>query len=131
MELLLDTHTFIWALTDDKRLPKNIKDLISDENNIIFISAASLWEIEIKHIKNPSVMPYNSEELFSYINYSGYDLLPMNFEYTFFLNDVLSQGIHNDPFDHFLLASALKEKMTLITHDSNIAKYKGVKIISY
>ncbi len=48
MNILLDTHILLWALTRDQRLPQQAIDLITDENNKIYYSIASIWEVEIK-----------------------------------------------------------------------------------
>jgi PIN domain nuclease of toxin-antitoxin system len=51
MNLLLDTHIALWAVTDDARLPTKARDLIVDPDNDVWVSAASVWEIAIKHAK--------------------------------------------------------------------------------
>jgi PIN domain nuclease of toxin-antitoxin system len=49
MNLLLDTHIFLWFVNDDPRLSDRLKDLIENEDNIIYVSVASIWEMSIKH----------------------------------------------------------------------------------
>ena len=53
MKILLDTHVLIWTLQDSPMLPFNIREAIVDENNEIYVSVLSLWEIAIKHKKIP------------------------------------------------------------------------------
>ena len=54
MKFLLDTHILIWSLQDSKYLPAQIRDLINETDNEIYISAASIWEIAIKSsLKHP------------------------------------------------------------------------------
>lgn len=131
MDVLLDTCTLIWALTDDPRLSKKARDIIGNYDNHIFVSDISLWEIEIKHIKNPSAMLFGSKKVINYIDLSGFDCLPLRCEHLFELSFVHQQGIHNDPFDNYLLAMAKSENMTLLTHDEKVSAYKGIKTIKY
>lgn len=131
MELLIDTCTFLFALFDDRRLPENIKETISDPNNDVFVSIASLWEIAIKNSKRPETMPYSAEEICGLMSKMDYSFLPIHYTHFFALKDIIHQQIHSDPFDHLLLATAKSEGFQLITCDSNMQKYEGLKIISY
>ena len=131
MEVLLDTCTLLWAINDQDKIPENIKEIINDYDNDIFVSTASLWEIEIKHLKNSELMPYDSVSVFNAIIESDFKLINVRDEYVMELGNIVKQRIHNDPFDHLLLAMAKEEKMTLITHDEFISQYKGIDIINF
>ena len=128
MKLLLDTHVLLWSLFSPEKLTDGAKAMIMDRANTIAVSVASLWEIEIKHRKRPETMPYSSALLEMAIDAAGYDLLPIKGAHIDCLEAFISQEIHNDPFDHLLLATAKVEQMTLLTHDSNIALYKNALI---
>lgn len=67
MNLLLDTHMLIWTFLDSEKLPTFVRNLIADYQNIIYFSMASMWEVEIKHIKNPVQMPYGAELYMNYV----------------------------------------------------------------
>ena len=129
MELLLDTNILLWALFDDDHLSKEFKNLISDEANDIYVSMASLWEIEIKHCKNPTLMPYSIKDVFNVImGGTDFILLGIKPEYLFSLNKEICSGIHNDPFDHVLLATAAVEKVKLLTSDHVLKDYNNLGI---
>ena len=64
MELLLDTCTLLWMIGGDKNLPKKIVEMIEDDNNTVYISVSSLWEVEIKHQKSKQLMPIDTFDKF-------------------------------------------------------------------
>lgn len=131
MRYLLDTCTLLWALNDVGNLPKNIQKIINDYDNEIWVSDASIWEIEIKHQKNSELMPYTGLKVYNVLLISGFKSIDIRVEQIFQLGDIIKQNIHNDPFDHLILATAKDEKMTLITHDSLLSKYEGINVITY
>ena len=131
MDILLDTHTFIWAAFDSKKLPDHINEIISNPENLIYVSIASLWEIEIKHLKRPNQMPWGASDFTKVLCLSDVNIMPLRYVHLFSLEKVVNQNIHNDPFDHLLLATAIDEQMTFITKDSKNKEYKGAKVISY
>ncbi len=75
MNILLDTHIVLWALSDDPALPVKAKELIEDSNNNIFYSIISLWEIELKHIAHPDKLKVSAREIGEYCRESGFSLL--------------------------------------------------------
>ena len=62
MRLLLDTHVALWALTDDKKPGKQARDLLMDPANEVYFSAATIWEIAIKHALARKDMPVSAME---------------------------------------------------------------------
>lgn len=132
MELLLDTCTLLWALFDNKRISKEVGELLEDINNDIYVSAASLWEIAIKNSRRPDSMPYSLDEIFNVIsNYTDFIILPIKPAHLFALKNVIKQGIHQDPFDHIMIATSQVENVRLVTCDTNILRYQGVELIPY
>lgn len=124
MKLLLDTHIALWALIDDARLPKPAAELISDADNIVAVSAASIWEISLKHALGrggPNAMPISGREAMTYFAEAGYDLLPISPEHAAAVQTL--PALHADPFDRMLVAQALAEPMRLLTHDAALAAY--------
>lgn len=115
---LLDTHIFIWAMEESKRLPKDIKSKISDPNNKVFISVATAWEIIIKRMKNKLKAP---KDIPGGIKTAGFRVLPI--EITHVLGVEGLPLYHQDPFDRILIAQAKIEKLTLITSDKKFKKY--------
>ena len=131
MRFLLDTHTLIWALFNPDKLPVEIQLSISNLRNEIYVSTASLWEIEIKNHKRPLTMPYNCALIETAISNAGYNILPIDSQDIKNLGFIAQQNIHNDPFDHLLLSTAKSRDLSLITHDDMISKYKDVQLKIY
>ncbi len=126
MNLLLDTHVALWAITDDSRLSKKAKQLISEPRSHVWISAASIWEIAIKHSLGRGDMPVSSQQALDYFKQAGYEILAIEAEHT--INTETLPNYHQDPFDRLLVAQALTEPMHLMTHDENVAKYSDLII---
>lgn len=118
MNLLLDTHTLIWALENSPKLCKAAKDAIIDGRNIVFVSAATVWEISIKRTLGKLEAPDN---ILNEIDIHRFTLLDM----TALHADAAGRlpNIHADPFDRMLIAQAQLENMVLITRDQHIPKY--------
>lgn len=123
MNLLLDTHTLIWALENHPALSGNARDAIIDGHNMVFVSSASAWEISIKKTMGKLKAPDNLAEE---IKFHRFTPLNMNFDHAKLAGEL--PDIHKDPFDRMLIAQAIIEKLTLVTRDSKIAKY-NVKLL--
>ena len=119
--LLLDTHTFAWTANNGPRIHPNIKALIADPANEVFISAASAWEIAIKNVlgrQTDLVLPDTPARLTAAFNFTE---LPVTFEHA--EQAALLPLIHADPFDRMLVAQAKVENLTLVTVDPEILRY--------
>ena len=121
MNLLLDTHVALWAITDDPKLTDNARELIQSPRTIVWISAVSLWEISIKHSLGKADMPVSGQDALNYFRQAGYRLLAIEPEHAVAIENM--QPIHHDPFDRLLVAQALLEPMRLMTHDATVARY--------
>lgn len=121
MKLLIDTHIALWAITDDSRLPRQARDLIASAANDIYVSAASIWEISIKHGLGRGNMPVSGDEALAYFQEAGYRMLPISAEHAAAVETL--PPIHADPFDRILAAQARYEPMHLVTHDSIMSGY--------
>ena len=124
MRLQLDTHVALWAVVADPRLSANARDLILDPGNIIHVSAASVWEIAIKHSLargGPNDMPLSGQAALGYFEAAGYVLLPISPGHAAGVEAL--PLLHSDPFDRLLIAQALAEPLRLVTHDQTIARY--------
>jgi PIN domain nuclease of toxin-antitoxin system len=121
MKVLLDTHVLLWALADSDLLSPKARRIIADEGNECLFSPVSLVEIAIKHRKHPKDMPLSAEDTRAALLASGYRELP------FSATDALPMdGLephHSDPFDRMLIAQAMAESCTLLSHDDAVAKY--------
>lgn len=131
MELLLDTCSLLWALFDDKKLPESVREMLKNIDTDVYVSSASLWEIAIKNTKHPDLMPYSLDDVYNVIiNYTDYIILPIRPNHLLVLDEIIKQNIHQDPFDHIIMATSQVENLPLITSDSNIKHYQGIKILS-
>jgi len=126
LNLLLDTHVALWAITDSPRLPQSARDLILSPKSTVWVSAASIWEIAIKHALGRGDMPVSSRDAARYFTESGYRLLPIEPEHAVAVEALPPH--HQDPFDRLLVAQALVEPMRLVTHDRLVALYSDTII---
>ena len=126
MNLLLDTHILIWALTEDERLSEKARQLILDPDNVIYYSAASIWEISIKHAAHPDEIGFSGKELSSYCQEAGFLQLEIRDRHIYALETLVrpkEAPPHKDPFDRILIAQAKAENMSFLTHDALIPGY--------
>lgn len=126
MNLLLDTHVALWAITDSPRLPQKARELIQCPKTTIWISAASVWEIAIKHTLGRGDMPVSGQDVKRYFRESGYRFLAIEARHAVAVEDLATH--HQDPFDRILIAQALVEPMRLMTHDPMVALYSDTII---
>ena len=133
MKALLDTHIILWALTNDSRLPLKVKEIISQCDNEIWYSTASVWEVTVKHMNHPEHMTISGRELSKYCQMAGYRMLPIQDRHVYMLETlqrVEGAPIHKDPFDRIMIAQAKAEGMKFITHDLLLPDYLEECIIS-
>lgn len=123
MEFLLDTCTLIWSLEDNSCLLPETREQISDSSNQVFVSAVSVWEIEIKRKKGQLKTPDNLIQAIIDIQFSFLSITEHHAVKAASLPDY-----HKDPFDRLLIAQAMLEKMVVITSDTQFIKY-GVAIL--
>lgn len=126
MNLLLDTHVALWAITDNSKLSQKARDLIQSPKATIWISAASVWEIAIKYSLGRGDIPVSSQDAVSYFRESGYRFLAVEAEHAMAVGGLAAH--HQDPFDRILVAQALIEPMRLMTHDPIVALYSDTII---
>ncbi len=121
MNLLLDTHVALWAITDSPKLPTAARDLMLAQTSTIFVSSASVWEIGIKYSLQRGDMPVSGKTALHYFREAGYRILPIEAEHAVAVEALPLH--HQDPFDRLLVAQALTEPLRLITHDRQVARY--------
>jgi PIN domain nuclease of toxin-antitoxin system len=122
MNILLDTHAFLWLASNDSRLTEAGKALILDQQNNLFLSAISVWEISVKHqigklkLKRPpsEFIPQAREDL-------GVQELPLQEAACLFLPQL--PEIHKDPFDRMLMCQAIEHGLVLFTDSAEMKKY--------
>lgn len=128
MKILLDTHILLWAAGDPSRLSADLHDMLESLDNELFFSAASLWEITIKHSLGRSDFKVDARVLRRGLIDNAYTELTINSEHAVTVGSLPS--IHKDPFDRILIAQATVEGITLVTSDSIVSKYPGpIKLV--
>lgn len=126
MNLLLDTHTFIWFINGDTSLPAKVRNEIKNIDNTCFISIASLWEIAIKSSLHKLELKADFNQIASFLVDNDIEILPIAFEH---LQKLLKLKYHHrDPFDRIIIAQGATAKLTILTKDENFKKYR-VKIL--
>lgn len=118
--ILLDTHTLLWFLGDDEKLPSGIRELIENDTDV-FVSIASFWEIAIKNSIGKLPLYCTVTEMMDACFQRGIRLLQIKAEHLELLKDL--PKIHGDPFDRLLICQAKTENLLFITKDENIPKY--------
>lgn len=133
MKILLDTHIAIWAVLDSEELPDEARAMILDEDNEIYYSAASVWEITIKHMTHPETFLYSGKHLAKGGEANGFVSLPIFNKHSAELETLArpkDAPPHKDPFERILLAQAKSEGMKFMTHDTLISFYNESFIFS-
>lgn len=122
MKLLLDTNVLIWWLGGDDRLTSGLLDDLEDESNEVLVSAASVWEIEIKRARHSLEPP---DDLLKTLSSQRVELVPVT------AADATIAGRlplhHRDPFDRMIVAQTAGSGAILVTSDGDLAQY-GVPV---
>ena len=118
MNLLLDTHVVLWAFADPDRLSPKVRAAIVDPRNVVAVSAATVWEIEIKRQLGKLVAPDGFASLCSE---RGFDELPITFAHAQVAGALPRH--HDDPFDRMLIAQAMVDGLDLVTADVAFRQY--------
>lgn len=118
MLLLLDTHAFLWWNADDAALGPVARSAIADGDNIVFVSAATAWEIATKRASGKLAA---SGDIAEWMRKNGFDEIAIEVEHAVLAAELPQH--HADPFDRLLVAQATIEELTLVTSDPEVAKY--------
>lgn len=131
MNILIDTDILLWALNDDEKLSKKAREIILDNDNIIYYSPISIWEIELKHSIHKDEMPYGGNKVYEYAEKGGYIECPLFSKQVMNLEEAnkLNGKEHKDPFDNMLLSQALTNNFYFLTHDKLFSKNNYKRII--
>ena len=123
MNILLDTHTFLWFVDDNPRLSEPARILIESDNSQPFISMASLWEMAIK-ISLGKLQLKQPYEIFvpQQLTSNGIGVLNLSIEHTTAIATLPFH--HRDPFDRLIIAQAQIENMPLVSVDPAFDAYK-------
>lgn len=118
MRLLLDTHAFLWWVSDFRQIAESARQAIANPDSEVFVSAVSGWEIAIKKAKGRLVAPDN---LAAVVEEKRLAHLPLTFDHA--ERAATLPPHHSDPFDRMLIAQALAEGLIMVTRDLHIPLY--------
>ncbi len=123
MMILLDTHAFLWWITDDQRLSNHAREIISNGDNELFLSAASGWEITIKVQIGRLNLPDEPKRFIPEQRKLNFiQSLPIQMSHALHVSTL--PDYHRDPFDRLLVAQAQLEGMPILSADPQIAHYQ-------
>lgn len=124
MKYLIDTHILLWWRYEISKLSQQIRDILESDESEVYISYATIWELEIKAsigklqiIGSDTIEQIIQEE----VKENDFELLPIYQKHLHTIGSL--EDHHKDPFDRMLIAQAIVEKMTLISYDTNVHKY--------
>lgn len=123
MKLLLDTHILLWAAGEPECLSHAARTFLLDTQHRLHFSAASLWEITIKHLLGRADFKVDARLLRRGLLDNGYHELAISSDHAILAASL--PPLHKDPFDRILLAQAMHEGMLLLTADTILAQYEG------
>jgi len=118
MDLLLDSHVFLWWDSNDRRLVASAREAIAHPDNRVFVRAATIWEVALKRALGKLDF---SGVLSAAVEANGFDGLPIDAEHAERAASLPPH--HRDPFDRMLIAQSLLGRYTIITHDRAFAPY--------
>jgi PIN domain nuclease of toxin-antitoxin system len=121
MNLLLDTHAFIWFVEGSSELSSKAKTAILDESNVKYVSIVSLWEMSIKVAQGKLNLRSPFETVLDDIYNNGFKLYDITFDHI--LKNTNLEWHHRDPFDRLLISQAIVDDFTVATKDENFPSY--------
>ena len=122
--LLLDTHVFLWWLSDSAKLKKDAKTAIADASVLVHVSAVSIWEIAIK--AQLGRLDPGTDRIDQEIVANHFIELPISAHHPFVAGNLPPH--YSDPLDRMLIAQARVEDLVLVTHDKIFSAY-GVNLL--
>ena len=124
---LIDTHVFLWWITDSQEITQRVRAIIENEDNEILLSAASGWEIAIKTRLGRLRLPKKPDAfVLQQMTLNNITPLAVTMAHALYVHNL--PDIHRDPFDRLLVAQSLLENAPIITRDAEIARYQ-VKVV--
>jgi PIN domain nuclease of toxin-antitoxin system len=127
VKLLLDTHVVLWSATDPDRLPAEARSALEDGTNDVLVSIVSAWEIAIKQSLGKLDLAKPAEQwLPEVLRRTGFEVAELGLAAALRVRGLAWH--HRDPFDRLLIAQALEEGYTIVTHDDAFTEY-GVPVL--
>ena len=129
MNLLIDTHIFLWLLFNPKKISNHHLELLEQPENSVFLSDISLWEISLKYsIGKLSLKGVSPDQLLPLAKEMGIDSLALNAKTASSFHQ-LPRSSHKDPFDRMLIWQAIENKYSLVSTDSSFVDYRELGLL--
>ena len=126
MDLLLDTHVFIWFAEGINNISPKSMQLIEDLDNNIYFSIASIWEMGIKYNIGRLRLTKPFHQIYNDLVQSNTEILPLNFSHI--LQYTQLELYHRDPFDRIIIAQSIVENLAIISKDKKFDEYNVKRI---
>lgn len=122
MRLLLDTHAYFWWRADPSRLSETALNAMKDRGNVLYVSAASVWELSIKaHTKGWEAARVLLLDMEQHLSQQGMSALPISLEHAREAGGL--PLVHRDPVDRMLIAQARVERVRLVSNEALFDAY--------
>jgi PIN domain nuclease of toxin-antitoxin system len=128
MRIILDTHIFLWLISDSDQLSSQKKGVISNPNNEVFLSVASIWECVIKYQSGKLALP-QSAEIYLPQQRSQHLIKSLAINEDTIKQLIGLPMIHKDPFDRLIICQSLEWNLVLMTEDEALARYPRINLI--
>jgi PIN domain nuclease of toxin-antitoxin system len=126
--ILLDTHAFVWLVSDQKKLSRKAISTLEENASALFISSITALEIALLVKRKRLKLPKPPAEFFEIaLPHHGIDEIPVDREIA--LASVALRDLHNDPFDRILVATASCHGLAILSKDERIRHYSGVETL--
>lgn len=125
MKLLLDTHIFLWLITN--KLDERCSNAISNQDNKVYLSVVSVWEAMIKYQLGKLPLP-ESPEIYLPKQRERHQIASLSISETTIAQLAKLPPLHKDPFDRLLLCQSLEHNLIIMTEDTAIISYPLAKI---
>jgi PIN domain nuclease of toxin-antitoxin system len=128
MRLLLDTHIFLWLISDDVSLSDGFRRAIVDSDNEVYLSVVSVWEVTVKHQLGKLTLPENPS-LYLPRQRERHQIMSLVMDELSVARLSELESLHRDSFDRMLLCQALAHDLLLVTVDSAIQQYANAPLL--
>lgn len=122
MRLLLDTCTFYWLNSSVAHVPQRVRDLCAEEDNQLYLSSVSVWEIVVKHRAGKLPLPVSPREYITNCRRAN-AIVSLRFQEDDAFHLPMLPMLHKDPFDRMLICQAIGHGLTILTPDEKITRY--------
>ncbi len=129
---LIDSHVLLWLVGGDRPIPQAVRAVLQDADNDLYVSVVGIAELCIKSglgklVLPPAVMSDPLARFTVILSENSIEPLPLTLSHAARLRDLPRH--HGDPFDRLMIAQAMAENLTVVTHDRAFAAYEGLAVL--